>query len=208
MVSDVLFAQGSTETGTPTELWEQLHREFRFTIDLAAADDEPGDEFRVRRQLELRDLEERLRRRRRRPGETDEVRDVRLAEELERRSRLIVPRRANALLPTYYTIKTDALAQTWTGSCFLNPPFGTGIRRWVEKARTSTAGRHATADVVAMVLPVRSDVSWFHAHVWDAQRHRAQPGVEVRFLPGRVRFAGMKVGAPFPTMVVVFRRPK
>ena len=34
---------------------------------------------------------------------------------------------------------------------------------------------------------------------------QAAPSVEIRFLPGRLKFGGCKDAAPFPSMVVVFR---
>ena len=32
-----------------------------------------------------------------------------------------------------------------------------------------------------------------------------EPGVEIRFIKGRLRFGGATAGAPFPSVVVVFR---
>jgi hypothetical protein len=31
-----------------------------------------------------------------------------------------------------------------------------------------------------------------------------RPGVEIRFLPGRLKFGGLHSGAPFPSVVVIF----
>jgi site-specific DNA-methyltransferase (adenine-specific) len=60
--------------------------------------------------------------------------------------------------------------------------------------------------VVALV-PARTDTKWWHAHVWDGAFHRPRPGVEVRFLPGRLKFSGSTNSAPFPSVVLIFRPP-
>lgn len=41
----------------------------------------------------------------------------------------------------------------------------------------------------------------------DAKRNVSRPGVrvEVRFLPGRIKFVGATHGAPFPSMIIIFR---
>lgn len=39
----------------------------------------------------------------------------------------------------YWTIEDDGLAQDWTGlHCFMNPPYGRTIGKWIRKAREST----------------------------------------------------------------------
>ena len=40
----------------------------------------------------------------------------------------------NAKCPHYFTPEVDGLAQAWSGSCWMNPPYGRGIGNWVEKA--------------------------------------------------------------------------
>ena len=53
---------------------------------------------------------------------------------------------------------------------------------------------------VVMLLPSRTDVRWFHQYIYK------KPGVEVRFLKGRLKFSNCENSAPFPSMVVIFRR--
>ena len=50
-----------------------------------------------------------------------------------------------------------------------------------------------------MLLPARTDTRWFHEYIYG----RAD---EIRFLRGRLKFGGAKNSAPFPSMVVVWRR--
>lgn len=49
------------------------------------------------------------------------------------------------------------------------------------------------------LIPARTDTRWFH----DLVLPRAD---EIRFIKGRLRFGGAKNPAPFPTMVVIFRK--
>lgn len=103
----------------------------------------------------------------------------------------------------------DALECDWSDDgdysearVFVNPPYSRGkAAKFIAKA-SEEARNGAT---VVMLLPARTDTRAFHAHIWDAAAHRPRPGVEVRFLPGRLKFGGCKDPAPFPSMVVVFR---
>jgi len=91
----------------------------------------------------------------------------------------------------YYTKDDDGLRQPWSGTVWCNPPYGRGIGKWVEKA--------AKADcTVVMLIPARTDTKWFHEFIYGK--------AEVRFVKGRLRFGGSKTDAPFPNMVVIFRK--
>ena len=52
---------------------------------------------------------------------------------------------------------------------------------------------------VVMLIPARTDTRYFHEFIY----HRAD---EIRFVKGRLKFNDGKTGAPFPSMVVVWRR--
>lgn len=96
----------------------------------------------------------------------------------------------------YYTPEQDGLAQKWTGTCWMNPPYGDQIGRWVEKAHQSSKG---TATVVCL-LPARVDTGWWWDHCLFG---------EIRFLRGRLKFGNAETGAPFPSAVVIFgRKPR
>lgn len=92
----------------------------------------------------------------------------------------------------FFSPEDDGLAQGWTGTCWMNPPYGSEIGEWVEKARKSAGNGKAT---VVCLLPARVDTGWW----WDNCRHG-----EVRFLRGRLKFGGGENAAPFPSAVVVF----
>lgn len=92
----------------------------------------------------------------------------------------------------YFTPQDDGLAQDWAGSCWMNPPYGRGIGKWVEKAARSAECPDTT---VVCLLPARTDPKWWWSNCPDA---------EIRFLPGRLKFGTATAGAPFPSAVVIF----
>jgi phage N-6-adenine-methyltransferase len=103
----------------------------------------------------------------------------------------------NAKCSRYFTPADDGLLQSWQGHrCWMNPPYGREIGKWVEKASFET--RFGGAYVVVALLPARTDTAWFHEHIYR------QPHTHVEFLRGRVRFGNATAGAPFPSMVVAF----
>lgn len=95
----------------------------------------------------------------------------------------------------YFTPETDGLGQMWAPEvCWMNPPYGRQIGRWVQKAYRESR-RGAT---VVCLLPARTDTTWFHDYCLHG---------EVEFLKGRLKFGGAKNSAPFPSMLVTFRPP-
>jgi phage N-6-adenine-methyltransferase len=99
----------------------------------------------------------------------------------------------------------NALDEDWhiySLSVFLNAPYSQ-CYEFIAKA----AAEARKGCMVVCLLPSRTDTRWFHDYVWDRETHQPQPGVEVRFLKGRLKFGGAKVGAPLPSMTVVFRPP-
>ena len=97
----------------------------------------------------------------------------------------------NAKCDRYFTPEQDGLAQEWKGRCWMNPPYGPGIEKWVRKAYESAK---AGATVVCL-LPARTDTRWWHDYVLKGS---------VTFVRGRLKFEGAKWTAPFPCVVVVF----
>lgn len=80
----------------------------------------------------------------------------------------------------------------WRGRrVFCNPPYGPGVGDWMR--------RGLEAEVAVYLLPARTDTRWFH----DVVLEKAE---EIRFIKGRLKFGGAKSGAPFPSMLVIFRR--
>jgi len=98
----------------------------------------------------------------------------------------------NAKCARYFTLQDDGLAQEWEGVCWMNPPYGREIGKWVRKAYE--ASRQGAT--VVCLLPARTDTAWWHDYVM---------GAEITFLRGRLHFNNAKTGAPFPSALVVFK---
>jgi phage N-6-adenine-methyltransferase len=101
--------------------------------------------------------------------------------------------RRNAKCERFFTRKEDGLKQTWSGVCWMNPPYGRAIGDWVEKAAMESSAERA---VVVALLPARTDTAWWHDHVL--------PFARVRFLRGRLKFSGMESSAPFPSALAFY----
>lgn len=91
----------------------------------------------------------------------------------------------------YFTVKDDGLTQSWDNEIvFCNPPYGRELKHWVKKASKAKGGK------VVMLIPARTDTSYFHDYIYGK--------AEIRFIRGRLKFGDSKNSAPFPSMVVVF----
>lgn len=105
----------------------------------------------------------------------------------------------NAKCKKYYTKKQNGLVQDWSGHrVFMNPPYGRHVDLWVQRAWLAVVTLEA--EVVVCLLPARTDTRWFHDYVCTKMV------ADVRYLKGRVKFVGSKSSAPFPSMIVVFKR--
>jgi len=137
----VHFRSETDDWATPHKLFDELDREYGFTLDVCASAD-------------------------------------------------------NAKCERFYTIADDGLTQPWHGVCWMNPPYGRTIGRWVHKARQSSR----EGATVVCLLPARTDTAWWHDEI-------TPHATEIRFLRGRLHFNGASSGAPFPSAIVVFRPP-
>lgn len=98
----------------------------------------------------------------------------------------------NAKCARYFTQQDDGLSKPWSGTCWMNPPYGRGIGDWMRKAYESARDG---ATVVCLV-PARTDTRWWQEFATKG---------EVFFVPGRLKFGNAKANAPFPCAVVTFR---
>lgn len=97
----------------------------------------------------------------------------------------------NAKCANYFTPEIDGLKQEWIGTCWMNPPYGREIGKWMQKAyKSSLAG----ATVVCLV-PARTDTAWWHDYAMKGK---------IEFIRGRLKFGNSKNSAPFPSAIVVF----
>ena len=99
----------------------------------------------------------------------------------------------NAKCAKYYTEEMDGLSQEWRGICWMNPPYGRTIGKWMKKAYESSL---EGATVVCLV-PARTDTNWWHDYAMKG---------DIEFIKGRLKFGGSKNSAPFPSAVVVFKQ--
>lgn len=139
MVDQVVFASSKKEWETPRWLYNLLDKEFHFTLDPCATDD-------------------------------------------------------NTMCAEYFTKEENGLTQPWApDTVYLNPPYGRMAAAWIAKAYRESQ-RGAT---VVVLLPNRSSNIWWRDYVMRAY--------EIRFIDGRLNFAGGKYSAPFPSVIVVFK---
>src|SRR3990167_10443960 len=73
----------------------------------------------------------------------------------------------------------DGLSIHWRGNVYINPPYGRGINRWIQKSIDEIV--HGCAKVCVMLLPSRTDTKWFH--------ELCSVG-EIRFIRGRIHLDG------------------
>jgi phage N-6-adenine-methyltransferase len=99
----------------------------------------------------------------------------------------------NAKCADFISPGEDALTRKWEGVCWLNPPYGAKLARWMKKAHDSAQA----GAVVVCLLPARTDTQWWHDYV--------MPYAEIRYIRGRVKFNGIINSAPFPSVIAVFR---
>lgn len=133
-----MYSSATVEWATPQDLFDNMNREFGFTLDVCATPE-------------------------------------------------------NAKCKRFFTKEEDGLSRGWGKEvCWMNPPYGRGIGKWVQKAYlASTFGA-----TVVCLLPSRTDTAWFHKYVMDF--------AELRFIRGRLKFGQAKNSAPFPSLICVF----
>lgn len=96
----------------------------------------------------------------------------------------------NAKCEKYYTKNENWLVQNWDcDRVFCNPPYWREIWKRVKKWFDSK-------NLVVMLLPSRTDTSWFHDFIYNKS--------EIRFIRWRLKFWWSKNSAPFPSMIVIF----
>ncbi len=93
----------------------------------------------------------------------------------------------------YYTPEVDGLKQEWKGVCWMNPPYGRQIGKWIEKAYNESV-KGAT---VVCLIPARTDTKYWHEFIFPYAS-------EIRFIKGRLKFGNSDNSAPFPSALVIF----
>ena len=88
--------------------------------------------------------------------------------------------------------KADGLSSAWGAANFVNPPYGSEIKKWLEKG----FHEYLKGKTVVFLLPSRTDTAWWHDYVLKAH--------QIRFIRGRLKFDDQKNSAPFPSAIVIF----
>lgn len=91
----------------------------------------------------------------------------------------------------YYTKEDDGLSKPWSGTVFMNPPYGREIKLWMEKAYNESL----KGTTVVCLVPARTDTAWWHDYAMKG---------DIEFIRGRLKFGNSKNSAPFPSAVIVF----
>lgn len=93
-----------------------------------------------------------------------------------------------------FTAEDDGLTRPWSGTVYMNPPYGSEIKAWVEKL----IDEYEAGDVSAAIalVPARPDTAWFGAFA----------NYPVCFVTGRLTFIGNDSPAPFPSALVYIGR--
>jgi phage N-6-adenine-methyltransferase len=99
----------------------------------------------------------------------------------------------NTKCQKFFSPEDDGLLQQWEGVCWMNPPYGRVIGKWVKKAYESAKA----GAVVVGLLPARTDTKWFHDYIYGKS--------EIRFIRGRLKFGSCVNSAPFPSMLVIWK---
>ncbi len=93
-------------------------------------------------------------------------------------------------------ITNDSLNQRWFGRVWCNPPYGTQIRGWIEKAYQESQQDYN--ELIVLLVPNSTGSRWFHDWVYNK--------AEVRFWKGRIRFVGANDRAPFDSIVIIYQK--
>ncbi len=90
----------------------------------------------------------------------------------------------NTKCQRYFDRQTDGLRQSWAGErVWCNPPYS-AIEPWVRKAWLEAP---RTLGIVMLLPANRTEQKWWQRQV-EPRRDRAESGLRVEFLPGRMRF--------------------
>ena len=103
-----------------------------------------------------------------------------------------------------FTKECDGLTADWKATldayfegeeptCWMNPPYGRNINKWIQKAYEESIKGVTTV----CLIPSRTDTKYWHTYCMKAY--------EIRFVKGRLKFGGSKDSAPFPSAVIIFK---
>lgn len=83
-----------------------------------------------------------------------------------------------------FNLNDDGLTKKWFGRVYMNPPYGRGMEKWIEKLKNHGNG-------IALIF-ARTETKCFFNHIWD-------DADAVLFVKGRIKFYnidGKQKGTP------------
>lgn len=99
----------------------------------------------------------------------------------------------NSKCEKFISKEQDGLIQSWSGNCWMNPPYGRGLSNWMKKAVQEQKNGVTTV----CLIPARTNTNWFHDVVI--------PHAEIRFVRGRPKFGNADQGLPWPLLILIFK---
>lgn len=97
----------------------------------------------------------------------------------------------------YFTKEQDGLKQNWGGQIvFCNPPYS-NIKEWAKKCVDECLCNNVE---IVLLVPARTDTKWFHEYIYKKNY------TQIEFIKGRLKFNDGENGAPFPSMLVYFKK--
>ena len=89
----------------------------------------------------------------------------------------------------------NGLEIDWFGNVFVNPPYN-NQRAFFEKGLKELEKENVR--VLVYLVPARTDTKLFHELIYGKS--------EIRFIKGRLKFGNSNNSAPFPSMVVIYKK--
>lgn len=94
---------------------------------------------------------------------------------------------------TNFNINDDGLQKEWFGRVYMNPPYGKGMEKWIEKLKIHGNG-------IALIF-ARTETKCFFNHIWNDAH-------AVLFIKGRIKFYnidGEQKGTPgAPSILIAY----
>lgn len=100
----------------------------------------------------------------------------------------------NALCKKFIDKKENALENTWDRLAWCNPPYSQAYE-FVERCSKNALMDYGSTFVL---LAARTDRDWWHEFAPHAKY--------IVYIKGRIKFSNAKAGAPFPSVILVFKK--
>jgi phage N-6-adenine-methyltransferase len=107
--------------------------------------------------------------------------------------------------PRWFTVEDDGLSKNWFGTCWVNPPFGVELVKFISKA-VSELRREEGPEEVWVLVPARTCTKWFHDLVVPAAARIFFIRGRFCFVAGEGKIAAEGANSPFPSILIMMDR--